>query len=116
MFAMNATLKPRAMAAYTGSSSNTSRERVLRVSSIGRLSDDRSSRPCDGQCKSSISFCAHCRLLVDVLIGVQRLDFSGHATLFRYEAMFVDVCRRKSAAVLCQNRVRYARKIRGQTP
>ena len=36
MFAMNATLKPRAMAAYTGSSSNTSRERVLRVSSIGR--------------------------------------------------------------------------------
>jgi hypothetical protein len=33
MFAMNATLKPHAMAAYTGSSSNTSRERVLRVSS-----------------------------------------------------------------------------------
>ena len=56
MFAMNATLKPRAMAAYTGSSSNTSRERVLRVSSIGRLSDDPSSRPCEGRCKTSIDF------------------------------------------------------------
>ena len=54
MFAMNATLKPRSMAAYTGSSSNTSRERVLRVSSIGRLSDDPSSRPCEGRCKTSI--------------------------------------------------------------
>ena len=83
MFAMNATLKPRAMAAYTGSSSNTSRERVLRVSSIGRLSDDPSSRPCDGRCKTSIEFCAQCRLLADALIGVQRLDLSGHATLFR---------------------------------
>ena len=56
MFVMNATLKPRAMAAYTGSSSNTSRERVLRVSSIGRWSDDPSSRPCEGRCKTSIDF------------------------------------------------------------
>ncbi len=54
MFAMNATLKPRTMAAYTGSSSNTSRERVFRVSSIGRLSDDPSSRPCERRCKTSI--------------------------------------------------------------
>ena len=54
MFAMSATLKPRAMAAYTGSSSNTSRERVLRVSLIGRLSDDPSSKPCEGRCKTSI--------------------------------------------------------------
>src|SRR5688572_32135786 len=54
MFAMYATLKPRAMAAYTGSSSNTSRERVLQVSSIGRLSDDPSSRPCEKRCKTSI--------------------------------------------------------------
>jgi hypothetical protein len=54
MFAMNATLKPHAMAAYTGSSSNMSRERVLRVSSIGRSSDDPSSRRCEGRCKTSI--------------------------------------------------------------
>ena len=37
-------------------SSNTSRERVLRVSSIGRLSDDPSSRPCERRCKTSIDF------------------------------------------------------------
>ena len=54
MSAMNATLKPRAMAACTGSSSNTSRDRALRVSSIGRLSDDPSSRPCEGRCRTSI--------------------------------------------------------------
>ena len=54
MFAMNATLKPRAMAAYTGSSSNMSRERVLRASSIGRSSDDPSSRRCEGRWRTSI--------------------------------------------------------------
>jgi len=54
MFAMNATSKPRAMGACTGSSSNLSRERVLWVSSTGRLPDDLSTRPCEGRCTTSI--------------------------------------------------------------
>ena len=54
MFVMNATFKPRAMAAYTASSSNMSRERVLRVFSIGRSSDDPSSRRCERRCRTSI--------------------------------------------------------------
>src|SRR5688572_20392397 len=96
MFAMNAILKQRVMAAYTGSSSNTSRERVVRVSSIGRLSDDPSSRPCEGRCKTSIDF------FTNEEQEPERRGLRVHG-------------RRKSAAVLCQNCVTYPRKPWGNT-
>ena len=113
--AMNTTLKPRAMAAYTGLSSNTSREWVWRVSSIGRLSNDPSSRPCDGRCKTSIDFCAQCRLLADALIGVQRLDFSGHATLFRTKRCSL-MCVAVNQLPFCVRTVSHAPPNHGQTP
>jgi hypothetical protein len=88
---------------------------VLRVSSIGRLSDDPSSRPCDGRCKTSIDFCAQCWLLADALIGVQRLDFSGHATLFRTKRCSL-MCVAVNQQPFCVRTVSHTPRHPGATP
>ena len=64
MFAMNATSKPRAMAAYTGSSLNTSRERVLRSlhRTLVRRSVEQAMRR---TMETSIDSFAKCWLLAD---------------------------------------------------